>query len=108
VGASLGAFLKNVGVDVRHDCSGCDTVWINPVPSGAVPKLSIREGNIYTVKRTVTDSTPQYFYVAIDFRGGRTLSEKLTGSSYALDTLQPTISGIIQVRPGAATQKVNR
>lgn len=101
-------------IDVRSGGSSCDVVWTNPVSSAAVPKLSIADGNIYTVERTVTASTPLYHLVAIDFRTGQTVSEKLIGSSYALDTFQlpavigphrvlyqPTISGIVQLRPEA-------
>lgn len=99
-------------VDVRRDGSGCDTIWTNPVPSSAVPKLSVRDGSIYTVKRTLANSTLQYFFVAIDFRTGQTRSEKPIGTSYALDAFQlageigpggvlyqPTMGGIVQVRP---------
>lgn len=52
-------------------------------------------------------------FLPIDFRTGETVVEKLIGGAYALDTFQlagvigpngvldqPTISGIIQVRPG--------
>jgi hypothetical protein len=98
-------------VDVRADGSGCNVIWNNPVPSSAVPKLSIRDGNIYTVKRTVTDSGLEYFYTAIDFQTGKTLMEKSIGRTYSLDTFQlagviaprgvlfqPTISGIIRVQ----------
>jgi hypothetical protein len=102
-------------IDVRPDGSGCDVVWTNPVPSAAVPKLSAADEDIYTIKRTVTASIPQYYFTVIDFRTGRTVAEKLIGNSYALDTFQlagvigphgvlyqPTISGIIQVRPEPA------
>ncbi|HEX8878462.1 MAG TPA: hypothetical protein VF749_00445 [Candidatus Acidoferrum sp.] len=100
-------------IDVRPDRSGCDVVWTNPVSSAAVPKLSIADGDIYTVKRALVGSTPQYLFCAIDFRTGETVVEKLIGGAYALDAFQlagvigpngvldqPTISGIIQVRPG--------
>lgn len=100
-------------IDVRPDRSGCDVVWTNPVSSAAVPKLSIADGDIYTVKRALVGSTPQYLFCAIDFPTGETVVEKLIGGAYALDTFQlagvigpngvldqPTISGIIQVRPG--------
>jgi hypothetical protein len=97
-------------VDVRSDGSGCDTVWSNPVPVATVPKLSIFDGNIYTVERFLKGSTPQYLFAAIDFQTGKTVTEKLIGDSYALDThelattiaphgtlYQPTISAIIKV-----------
>jgi hypothetical protein len=101
-------------IDVRHDGSGCDTVWSNPTPVATVPKLSIRDGNIYTVERGVRGSTVQYFFIAVEFHTGRTMTENLIGSSYAVDChelattvapnrvlYQPTITGIIQVRPAA-------
>ena len=96
-------------IDVRADGSGCDTVWNNTVRSVAVPRLSIRDGNVYLVERNVTDSTPQYFFVTVDFRTGHTLSERPIGHTYSLDAFQLpgvigphgvlyqlTMSGIIQ------------
>jgi hypothetical protein len=108
-------------IDVRADGSGCDTVWKNTVRSVAVPRLSIRDGNVYTVERNVTDSTPQYFFVTVDFRTGHTLSERPIGHTYSLDAFQlpgvigphgvlyqPTMSGIIQVRPPVTPHSLNR
>jgi len=69
-------------------------VWTNTARIATVPKLSIRDGNIYIVQRTLYGSTPRYTFMTIDFRTGRTLSQKLVGSSYALDPFQlaPLIS----------------
>jgi hypothetical protein len=69
-------------IDVRTDGSSCDVVWNNPVPSSAVPKLSIGDGSIYTVKQTVADSRPEYFFTVIDFHTGKTLMATLIGRSY--------------------------
>ena len=103
-------------IDVRPDGSGCDIVWTNTARIATVPKLSIRDGNIYAVQRTLNSSTPQYSFMVIDFATGRTLYQKLIGSSYALDTFQqaplisaggilyqPTLTAIIRVIPTDAT-----
>jgi hypothetical protein len=105
-------------IDLGEDGSGCDTVWANPLSSAAVPKMSIRDGIVYTVARTLKDSTPQYRFAAIDFRNGATLNETWIGDSYSLDTFQlagamgfgsvlyqPGLSGIIQVRPETGARK---
>jgi hypothetical protein len=102
-------------IDVRPDGAGCDIVWTNTARIATVPKLSIRDGNIYTVQRTLNGSTPQYSFMVIDFRTGRTLNQKLVGNYYALDTFelapllsvngilyQPTLTAIIRVVPGDA------
>jgi hypothetical protein len=97
-------------IDVREEGSGCDTVWSNSASVATVPKLSIRDGNIYMMERVLKGSTPQYLFAAIAFQTGKTITEKLIGALYALDphelgltiapneTLcQPTITGIIKV-----------
>jgi len=98
-------------IDVRTDGSGCDLIWSNPITGSAVPKLSLRDGYIYAVERTLVGMVPEYTFLAIDFRTGGTRREQLLGSSYAFDTFQlpgviaphglyyqPTVAGIIQVR----------
>jgi hypothetical protein len=98
-------------IDVRRDGSGCDTVWTNPLSSAAVPKLSIRDGIVYTYTRTLVNSRPQYRLAAIDFRSGATLNQIAVSDSYSSDTFQlanvinpsgvlyqPTLTGIIQAR----------
>jgi hypothetical protein len=102
-------------IDVRDDGSGCETIWRNPALVATVPKLSIRDANIYTVERVVRSSGLQYLSIAIDFRTGKTAAEVPVGGSYALDThelattigldrtlYQPTINGIIKMHPAAA------
>jgi hypothetical protein len=105
-------------IDVRRDGSGCDTVWTNPISSAAVPKLSIRDGIVYTFTRTITDSRPRYLLAAIDFRTGATLKQTVVSDSYASDTFQlasaispsgvlyqPALTGIIQARPETPAQR---
>jgi hypothetical protein len=98
-------------IDVRGDGSGCDVKWTNAVPSAAVPKLSIADGLIYTVSRTLANLKPQYAFTAIDFRTGTTAKQVLIGDSYVLDTFQlagavgkgnalyqPTLTSIIRIQ----------
>jgi hypothetical protein len=59
------------------DGLGCDVVWTNPA-SAAVPKLSMVDGNINTVKRTLVGSTPKYLFGAIAFLTGDTMKEPIT------------------------------
>jgi hypothetical protein len=85
--------------------------WTNPVPSAAVPKLSLADGLIYTVSRTLANLKPQYALTAIDFRTGTTAKQVLIGDSSALDTFQlagalgkgnalyqPTLTSIIRIQ----------
>ncbi len=102
-------------IDVRQDQAGCGVVWADSLPSDAVPKLSVRGGNLYTFGRTVAGSTATYSFDVIDARTGRVLSDRTVGAGPAYETLQlppmlapdgtlfeSTVAGIIRVAPAAA------
>ncbi len=68
-------------VDIDRDGKGCHLVWTNRserAPS-AVPKLSLATGLIYTYTKTAAGSEPWY-WTAIDFRTGRTVFKRLSGT----------------------------
>jgi hypothetical protein len=85
--------------------------WTNPVPSATVPKLSIADGLIFMVSRTLANLKPQYALTAIDFRTEVTVKQVLIGNSSALETFQlagavgkgnalyqPTLTTIIRIQ----------
>jgi hypothetical protein len=103
-------------VDVRKNGRGCRKVWTNTTaraPS-AVPKLSIRNGLIYTYTRPPDPGgSNAYYWTAIDFRSGRTRWNQYAGhgtfynNNYAGIALGPdggaylgVIGGIISLRDG--------
>jgi hypothetical protein len=101
-----------IRIDVRRDESGCATRWTDSVPSAAVPKLSVRDGYIYTIQRTVTGTIASYDLVVIDSGSGAAVrtrpvgtgpqfeANQLAGVSTRDGTLyQGTVSGIVQIRP---------
>src|SRR5260370_7614212 len=66
-------------IDVRQDQAGCGVVWADSLPSDAVPKLSVRGGNLYTFGRTGAGSpAPQRFDV-IDARTRPALTDHTAG-----------------------------
>jgi len=102
-------------IDVRKNGSGCDTRWTSAVPSVAVPKLSTRDGDIYTVQRAPTGTTANYAMAVIDSGSGRTLALRALGSGLRWETLQlagvtsrtgvfyqGTVAGIAAIRPASA------
>ena len=81
----------NVGGLQRVDVNGngCDIVWTNPIQLTAMVKMSVADGNLYTVARTVTraSGTPAWSYdwTVIDAESGETLSQTYIGSAFTND-----------------------
>ena len=81
----------NVGGLQRVDVNGndCDVVWTNPIQLTAMVKMSVADGNLYTVARTVTSAsgTPAWSYdwTVIDAESGETLSQTYIGSAFTND-----------------------
>ena len=64
--------------------SGCAVKWRNDVRSASVPRLSLADGNLYTVTRR--DET--YHYAVLDPDTGALRAERPIGVSLPFDTLQ--------------------
>ncbi|MFJ3904830.1 hypothetical protein [Streptomyces sp. NPDC090025] len=103
-------------VDVRPDGSGCDTVWQSDVRSpSTVPKLSTVNGLLYFYeKRPNALGIDAWYLTAVDFRTGKRVWQRLTGTGTAYDnnwapiTLGPdgtayvgVFNGIVAVRDTA-------
>jgi hypothetical protein len=104
-----------VRVDVSADGTGCATVWTSPVRSAALPKMSTRDGYVYTVERTGTGVTASYALVAVNAATGAVASIRPLGTGPGWETIQtagvispagtfyqPTITGMIRVRAASA------
>jgi hypothetical protein len=85
LGPNSGAVTKPgfARVDVKANGSGCRKVWTNSevrAPT-VVPKLSTKTGLIYTYTRPPDPSGAEgYYWTAIDFRSGRTVWSRYSGS----------------------------
>jgi len=102
-------------IDIRHDESGCDTIWESGERStSVVPKLSLANGLAYFY---TFDPQPggenAWYFTALDFVTGRTVFKILTGAGLEFDnnwapiTLAPdgtayvgTSVGIVAIRDG--------
>jgi hypothetical protein len=105
-----------VRVDVNKQLTGCKTVWTNTevrAPT-AVPKMSTKNGIIYTYSRPADPMAEGYYWTALDWRNGATLWMQYAGSglffnnNYAGLALGPdgsaylgVIGGIIKLSDGA-------
>jgi hypothetical protein len=103
-------------VDIDPTTYRCHVVWTNPerAPS-VVPKLSLRNGLVYTYTKDPGDPGDDPWYLTtIDFRTGRTVFKALSGSglgfnnNYAPVSLGPdgtayvgTLGGLSAVRDGS-------
>lgn len=93
-----------VRFDVRVDGSGCDPVWTAPVRSAAVPKLSLADGQLYTVRRTGPTGSPwpglldRFDLVTVDFATGAVRAAGRPGETALYETMQ--LAG--NVGPGRA------
>jgi hypothetical protein len=70
-------------VDINSDGSGCRTIWRNSKESApsVVPKLSLRDGLVYTYTKPARDDQIDTWYLtAISFRTGKTIYKKLAGT----------------------------
>src|SRR3954447_25051468 len=75
-------------VDVKSDGSGCRKVWTNTTERAptVVPKLSTRNGLIYTYTRDDDPNGSQpYFWSTISFRTGKTVYKQYAGSGLSFN-----------------------
>jgi len=102
-------------VDVAVDERSCSLQWSNPVRSTAVPKLSLPDGLIYTVERTLPQAGAEsqsegYAYSVIDAVDGKLVAQQpLPGLPDTLQLagtiapgrvlLQGTTLGLVRIQP---------
>jgi hypothetical protein len=70
-------------IDIDPNGKGCTKVWVNKeVATVLVPRLSTRTGLIYTQDRKwdAENEVNAYYWVALDFRTGEVVWEKLAGT----------------------------
>jgi hypothetical protein len=75
-------------IDINPNGKGCTKVWVNKeVASNACMKLSTRTGLIYTQDRKwdTQKEVYAYYWVALDFRTGEVVWEKLAGTGDQFD-----------------------
>ncbi len=68
-------------VDIDRDGRGCHVVWRNDkvrAPS-VVPKLSLREGLVYTYTKPLGDQDDPWYLTALDFDTGKLVYKRLAG-----------------------------
>jgi hypothetical protein len=104
-----------VRVDVNKKLTGCKTVWTNTEVRSptVVPKLSTKNGLVYTYSRPEDPMSQGYYWTTIDWRNGDTVWMQYAGSglvfnnNYAGLALGPdgsaylgVIGGIIKLTDG--------
>jgi hypothetical protein len=70
-------------IDINPNGKDCTKVWVNKeVATVMVPRLSTRTGLIYTQDRKwdAENNVNAYYWVALDFRTGEVVWEKLAGT----------------------------
>jgi hypothetical protein len=73
-------------IDIDPNGKGCTKVWVNTdVVSNLLVKVSTRTGLIYTQERKYDAEKDLYavYWVALDFRTGKVVWEKLAGTFYS-------------------------
>jgi hypothetical protein len=83
-------------IDIDPNGMGCTKVWVNTEVAGvAVSVLSTRTGLIYTQDRKwdAQNNVNAYYFVALDFRTGEVVWEKLMGTGDKFDSTMPLIIG---------------
>jgi len=84
-------------VDIDPNGKGCTKVWVNTEVAGAMTlELSTRTGLIYTQDRKwdAKNNVNAYYFVALDFRTGEVVWEKLMGTGDKFDSIgMPVIIG---------------
>jgi len=83
-------------IDINPDGKGCTKVWVNKeVATVLVPRLSTSTGLIYTHDRKwdAENEVNAYYWVALDYRTGEVVWEKLAGTGDRFENwwLPPTI-----------------
>ena len=98
-------------IDVNRNGRGCSKVWTNRTERGAsvVPKVSVRNGLIYTYTMPDDPSGARgYYWTAIDYRTGRTAWSRYSGSgllfnnNYAAINIGPDGTAYLGVVGGMA------
>ena len=77
-------------VDIDPNGNGCTKVWVNVETAGAMTlELSTKAGLIYTQDRKwdAENNVYAYYFVAIDFRTGEVVWEKLMGAGDKFDSI---------------------
>lgn len=83
-----------VRIDVDTEENYCTEIWSNSFRSAAVPKLSTKDGLIYTVERRsperneTTTVFDRYYFTAINASSGEIVNQKRIGWGPLDDTLQ--------------------
>jgi hypothetical protein len=84
-------------IDIDPNGMGCTKVWVNTEVAGAMTvELSTRTGLIYTQDRKwdAENNVNAYYFVALDFRTGEVVWEKLMGTGDKFDSIgMPVIIG---------------
>lgn len=84
-------------VDIDPNGMGCTKVWVNTQVAGVMTlELSTRTGLIYTQDRKwdAENNVNAYYFVALDFRTGEVVWEKLMGTGDTFDSIgMPVIIG---------------
>ena len=103
-------------IQIRRRGRGCFRVWrSNEIAPSAVPKLSLGSGLVYTyTKPQRGDDNDPWYFTAIDFRTGRTVYRRHTGSglgfnnNYAPVSLGPDGTAYIGVLGGLVALRDTR
>ncbi|MEA2375653.1 MAG: hypothetical protein QOD53_2116 [Thermoleophilaceae bacterium] len=90
-------------VDLNPGLGGCKLVWkSNEIAPTVVPKLSLRNGLVYTYTKPASDSGSDFWYLtALDFQTGRRVFSRLAGeglgynNNYAPITIDPDNGGVL-------------
>ena len=79
-------------IDIDPNGTGCTKVWANQeVATVLVPRLSTRTGLIYTQDRKwdAENEVNAYYWVALDFRTGEVVWQKMAGTGVLFDSFYP-------------------
>lgn len=119
LGPSVPATAEFVGgmtrIDVNAAGTGCEKKWTADVRSAAVPKLSVADGNIYTVAQVppvAQGAASRYEYTVVDARNGQVKTRQPIGEGVPANTnqlagnigrdhvlYQGTIAGVYRIAP---------
>jgi hypothetical protein len=82
-------------IDINPDGKGCKTVWTNSdVATTTSPRLSTRNGLIYTVSREydAQNDVYVYYWIALDYHTGEVAWKKMAGSGDQFDSFYPALA----------------
>ncbi len=128
ISATMGSSSTTAGlarVDLHANGRGCRVAWLSTerAPS-VVPKLSARNGLVYTYTKEADSRTPPddpWYLTALDFRTGKTVFKRLSGiglgfnNNYAPVSLGPdgtayvgVLGGLVALRDNPAPPRLAR